>query len=110
MSDSIYLKDAVSWETFAALARISMGRGWNEIRTLMEPCDIAWLTFRLAVIEDTETNFPKGKWATIQRLQDILRKAVVEESKYTIVAPEEDRTPPRPGEGARIPKMKESQE
>lgn len=32
----------------------------------------AWLTFQLSQAPDKEEWFPSGKWATIQRIQDLL--------------------------------------
>jgi hypothetical protein len=41
-------------------------QSWQEFDAL------AGLWYRLKAAEDTPTRFPKGKWATLQRLQELL--------------------------------------
>ena len=69
---AIHMKQ-LSSETYRALEFLSCKRNWPDIQAYMEPELIAWLAFKLEREDDDEVYFPKGKWATIQRLQDMLR-------------------------------------
>lgn len=64
----------LSPDTYKALQDICWSRGWAEIQGYMEPETVAWLAIRLEFVTDDEENFPRGKWATIQRLVAMLRK------------------------------------
>ena len=73
MSDSINLRQ-LSPDTYAALERLSADMDWPDWQGYMEPEWVAWLTYRLEFVEDNEKTFPLGKWATIQRLQELVRE------------------------------------
>lgn len=82
---SIYMRD-LSPLAYGALENLSTARDWVDIQPYMEPEPVAWLVYRLEVEPDNEDYFPSGKWATIQRLQEMLRKeaaldAAMEDSK-----------------------------
>lgn len=66
-------------ETYRGLERLCSDLGWADIHAYMEPEIVAWLTFRLAETDDIEDYFPHGKWATIQRLQDLVSTAAREQ-------------------------------
>ena len=70
---SIYMRD-LSPLAYGALENLSTARDWVDIQPYMEPEPVAWLVYRLEVEPDNEDYFPSGKWATIQRLQEMLRK------------------------------------
>lgn len=70
---SVYMHD-LSPLTYKSLEELSYARAWADIQPYMEPELVAWLVYRLEVEPDNEDYFPSGKWATIQRLQDMLRK------------------------------------
>ena len=70
---SIHMR-SLSPDTFAALETLSAKRQWPELTAWMEPELVAWLAIRLEFVQDHETHFPRGKWATIQRLQEMLRE------------------------------------
>lgn len=61
-------------QVFAALERLSAERQWPEISRWMGPEPVAWLAYRLEFVPDVETYSLGGKWATIQRLQALLRQ------------------------------------
>lgn len=67
---SIYLGD-LSPDAYRALETLC-DHDWAPIYKYMEPEWVAWLTFRLKYVPDSEEVFPKGKWATIQRLQQMV--------------------------------------
>ena len=73
MSDSINLR-SLSPDTYAALEYISANYGWPDIHGYAEPEAVAWLAYRLEFVPDNEKMFPRGKWATIQRLQELVRE------------------------------------
>lgn len=70
---SIHMR-SLSPDTYRALQDLAYSRGWTEIRAYMEPTEVAWLAIQLEFEPGNEESFPKGKWATIQRLQEMLRK------------------------------------
>jgi hypothetical protein len=76
---SIYMRD-LSPLTYQALQHLTSVRDWAEIQPYMEPELVAWLVYRLEVEPDHEDYFPSGKWATIQRLQDMLRKEAAQDA------------------------------
>ena len=71
---------SLSPETYSALENLSDERQWAEIHEWMEPEWVAWLAVRLEWVDDSIDIFPRGKWATIQQLQDLVRKAAREDS------------------------------
>ena len=77
---SIHMR-SLSPDTFAAIEKLSSERQWPELMAWMEPELIAWLAIRLEFVQDCETYFPRGKWATIQRLQDMLRAFAARDEK-----------------------------
>jgi hypothetical protein len=68
--DAIHVA-SLSRESFLALRELSERREWPELFAWMQPGDTLVLIERLKRAEDTDETFPKGKWATIQRLQQI---------------------------------------
>ena len=78
MSDSINLR-LLDPSTYSALGQLHSARGWRDWTAYSEPEHVAWLCFRLEQEPDSEGVFPKGKWATIQRLQDMVRNAAAED-------------------------------
>lgn len=66
-------------DTYLALQEISDKRQWPDVHGWIEPEQAAWLTFRLAYVPDAE--FARGKWATIQRLQQMLDDYAAKELK-----------------------------
>lgn len=80
MMDAVNIR-LLSSEAYQALTMICESRNWTEIRPYMQPEDVALLTFRLRFVDDTETNFPKGKWSMIQRLQDLLCESAKKEKE-----------------------------
>lgn len=65
----------LSPETYKALENLSEKRHWPDLYYYMAPEQIAWLVIKLEFIPDSTEVFPKGKWATIQRLQEMVREA-----------------------------------
>lgn len=66
MSDSINMKDLLSWHALKSFAN-SRGYEWFQVWT--EPQWVAWLIEILKQSDDDPLLFPHGKWATIQHLQ-----------------------------------------
>lgn len=69
---SIHMR-CLSPDAYRALQNLAYSRGWTEIRAYMEPTEVAWLAILLEFTPDTEESFPRGKWATIQQMQHMLR-------------------------------------
>lgn len=70
--DFIYLDVLPS--TYRALEDLVSRHDWRSISKYMEPGEMLVLIERLKKATDTEQIFPHGKWATIQRLQDLFEK------------------------------------
>jgi hypothetical protein len=70
---SIYMKGLLP-KTYQGLEELSLTNDWADIQPYMEPELVAWLVYRLEIESDLPKYFPSGKWATIQRLQDLLRE------------------------------------
>ncbi|MEE8240116.1 MAG: hypothetical protein V3R16_02510 [Nitrospirales bacterium] len=53
-------------------------RAWGigDVSFMPEP-EAAWLFFRLREILDSQERFPKGKWASIQALEDLIKEQAV---------------------------------
>ena len=73
----IYLRDP-SQESQWALRRLCESSNWPDYESLGSPETLAWVWFRLREMKDTEDLFPKGKWATLQRIQEILEREAKE--------------------------------
>jgi hypothetical protein len=63
-----------------------LGKKWENDELLFECLNNdneawAWWWFRLREMEDREEWFPKGKWATLQRIEKILSEEAKEFSK-----------------------------
>jgi hypothetical protein len=72
----------VSRETWYPLERFGEERGYDEwLRGWIEPHWFAWLIAILKETKDTPELFPKWKWATIQRLEEIVIEAARAEAK-----------------------------
>jgi len=50
--------------------------GWDAPQSWIDFDLCCGIWFRLRAAKDSEELFPKGKWATIQRLQELIEKAV----------------------------------
>lgn len=57
--------------TLLALQKLATDAEWPEVRNFMEPEQVLLLIERLKACCDDWNVFPHGKWATIQRLQEI---------------------------------------
>ena len=77
---SIHMR-SLSPDTYAALENLCSDRKWADINKWMEPETVAWLVWRLRFVEDSEQHFPRGKWATIQRIEIMLNDLASQESK-----------------------------
>ena len=66
---------SLSPTTYVALEKLCAEREWTPVYGYMEPEQVAWLTFKLAEVPDSDDTFPHGKWATIQRLQGMVSEA-----------------------------------
>lgn len=74
----IHMK-SLSPETYSAMEQLCEKRFWAPIYEYMEPEHVAWLAVKLAHVSDDPATFPKGKWATIQRIQDLVDDAAKRE-------------------------------
>lgn len=80
MSDFIDLNQLLP-PTKYALEQYGFRCGYDEwLRSFMEPQWFAWLVELLKVEPDSEDLFPSGKWATIQRLQQMVEDAAKKET------------------------------
>lgn len=70
--DFIYLDVLPS--TYRALEGLTSRHGWRDLSKYIEPGELLLLIERLKRAVDTDEIFPHGKWATIQRLQDLFDK------------------------------------
>lgn len=77
---SIHMR-SLSPDAYNGLEGLVSDRQWAEIYDWMEPEPVAWLVWRLRFVEDTELWFPRGKWATIQRIEAMLNDYAAAESK-----------------------------
>ena len=87
--DAIHVA-SLSRESFLALRELSERREWPELFAWMLAGDTLVLIERLKRATDTNDDFPKGKWATIQRLQQIF------EEGFWMTTPTASPTPPPP--------------
>jgi hypothetical protein len=62
----------LSAPAFGGIARWCEAHGWSPLMTWESPERVAWLTYLLRHVPDSEDVFPSGKWATIQRLQELV--------------------------------------
>lgn len=69
---SLYLKGLLP-DTLRALQDIAAKHGWPDINHNTDPETVWYFALRLEFEEDSPDNFPHGKWATIQRLQMLVR-------------------------------------
>lgn len=77
MADSISIKkNLLSYATIEKFARM---RGYEWYQPVMEPQWVAWLIEILKQSPDTPELFPHSKWATIQRLQNLIAVAAAGE-------------------------------
>lgn len=68
--NSIYIK-ALSPLAYEAIERLSSQQGWPDVYGYISPEQCLLLIERLKYVRDERDIFPNGKWATIQRLQEI---------------------------------------
>jgi hypothetical protein len=61
----------LSRPAYVAIRELSKRRGWSQVHAWMPPGDYLLLIERLRRTADSEEVFPMGKWATIQRMQEI---------------------------------------
>ena len=85
MSD-INLRTGLKPSTFHALETLCADRDWPDFHNYMPEEQLALLCFRLKYVEDTDEHFPCGKWATIQRLQQLVEDWAAEEVKNFVRA------------------------
>lgn len=78
---SINMRGLLSADTFRALEQLYSERNWADLYPWAEPEQVAWLTFRLQFVPDDAETFPRGKWATIQHLQDMVSDAAQDERR-----------------------------
>lgn len=76
----IHLK-SLTPETYTALERVCGNYEWPDLHPWEQPELVAWLSFKLKFIADSDDAFPRGKWATIQRLQAMLEEHAEREVK-----------------------------
>jgi hypothetical protein len=74
MSDSIFMRSLLSYKW---LEQICAEHAWADLHGFAEPEQVAWLWFRLRKLPDDQ--FPYGKWATLQAIEELLDKAALEE-------------------------------
>lgn len=74
---SIYI-GALSPMTYDALDALGAERNWSPLFKWIEPETCAWLVERLKHVPDSPDVFPNGKWATIQRLEEMLTEHALE--------------------------------
>ena len=77
---SIHMR-ILSPDAYRALEGLISDRQWSDLYDWMEPEIVAWLVWRLKFVEDSEVYFPRGKWATIQRIEQLLDDYAKEECK-----------------------------
>ncbi len=68
--NSIYIK-ALSPLAYEAIEQLSSQYGWPDVHGYISPEQCLLLIERLKYVKDGVDIFPNGKWATIQRLQEI---------------------------------------
>jgi hypothetical protein len=78
LGDSIEMR-RLRPDTYAALSKLCVERDWVELQPFMQAEVVSWLGYLLEQVADDEDVFPAGKWATIQRLQDMLRETAARE-------------------------------
>lgn len=86
MADSIWIKREL-W-SYEAIEKFARRRGYEWYQPVMEPQWVAWLIEILKQSEDIPELFPHGKWATIQRLQNLLCAAAAGDRFKSVQAPE----------------------
>lgn len=64
----------LSYDTRKAIVALYRKNNWNDIETdsLVAPEWAALMVFRLRATPDDAETFPKGKWATIQRIEELV--------------------------------------
>lgn len=72
--DSIHLA-SLSREAYVPIRDLAETREWSPIHAWVDTAEYLLLIERLKREPDSEELFPKGKWATIQRIQAILEEA-----------------------------------
>lgn len=77
---SIHMR-VLSPDVYSALERLIADRQWAELYDWMEPESVAWLVWRLKFVDDTDLYFPRGKWATIQRIEQLLNNFAKQEAE-----------------------------
>jgi len=67
---------ALSREARTAIAKLYEDRNWEDLdggdKLYIQDSSLALMIFRLKVRLDDPALFPRGKWATLQRLEEIL--------------------------------------
>jgi hypothetical protein len=79
-ADMVHL-GGLSYETRRAIESYSSAHGYDEMigdRLWLSLHNFAWLVAMLSAETDTPELFPKGKWATLQRLQVLMHEGAVE--------------------------------
>jgi len=68
--------NALSRETRAAITDALFDSGWDVGKSWIDFDLCCGIWFRLKHAADDPTLFPKGKWATICRLEELIEKAI----------------------------------
>lgn len=79
-ADMVHLGE-LSYETRLAIQVYSSAHDYDEMigdRSWLSLHNFAWLVVMLSAEEDTPELFPKGKWATLQRMQDLMHEGAAE--------------------------------
>lgn len=80
MSEFVDLTVLSPEASYALLETYAYQRDFDPwLHKFIEPQWFAWLIALLKAEPDNEEFFPKGKWATIQRLEQLLENAVTAE-------------------------------
>lgn len=74
----VHLKSMLSYATWEKLCA---SRAWMELYPWLSIENAAMLWFRLRALDDTPENFPHGKWASIQQLDELITTAIKQKEK-----------------------------
>ncbi len=73
--DAVYI-NALSPETRYALDNALEESGWDVGKSWIDLPTCAAIFFLLKAAKDDPELFPKGKWATLQRLEELIMQAI----------------------------------
>ena len=94
MTDAVYL-GTLSRETRRAIDNYLVGKDRLEMaeRSWVQFENVCALWFELKHEPDTEELFPKGKWATLQKLESLIDDAIKADRSTTTAAGSKDGEP-----------------